>query len=61
MTCVPPALLRTPGRSHPGMSPFILCSGFIGAEYDAIRDNPQGHGMSACVTVSYSNYIFEIY
>lgn len=61
MTCIPPALLRTIGGSRPGMSPFILCSRFIGAEYDAIRDNPQGHGISACVAVFYGNYIFEIY
>jgi len=38
MTRIPSALLRSVGGSRPGVSPFILCSGFIGAEYDTISE-----------------------
>jgi len=53
MTRIPLALLRTVGRPRTGVSPFVLCPGLIGAEYDTRRDNSQGHGMFACVTLFY--------
>lgn len=53
MTRIPLVLLRTGGRPRTGMSPFVLCPSLIGTEYDTRRDNSQGHGMFACVTLFY--------